>query len=153
MKPSLLTRIKAAINAFRAGHFESPEHHLNLDYGNAKLVVIADKHLTDDQHIRWKSAIERSLASDDKVLVISGGSGIRLFVLHNPKPRIEIARICSDEQLLDFVNDKRVGLVPEYEGQWHAGVYNDNGKVEARFTGETAREAAQAAYRFFEWGA
>lgn len=149
----LITRLKAAWQAFRAGHFASPEYHLDLDHGDAKLVLIMDKYLTDDQEIRRKAAIESALASDQKVLIISGGSGIRLFVLHNPRPRIEIARTCTDTHLLDFINDKRIELVPEHEGQWHAGIYNDNGKVEGRFQGETAREAARAAYHFFEWGA
>lgn len=50
-----------------------------------------------------------------------------------------------DAQLLDFVNDKRVALTPEYEGPWRAEVFADEDAPVVTAEGGTVRDAIAAA--------
>ncbi len=43
------------------------------------------------------------------------------------------------------MEQKRIAVVPEYEGPWDAEVYNDEGKPNHRGSGSTPREAIRAA--------
>ncbi|WP_057092974.1 hypothetical protein KV708_19325 [Comamonas thiooxydans] len=51
----------------------------------------------------------------------------------------------DDSALLDAMEQKRIAVVPEYEGPWDAEVYNDDGNPSLRGTGATPREAIRAA--------
>lgn len=51
----------------------------------------------------------------------------------------------DDSALLDAMEQKRIAVVPEYEGPWDAEVYNDDGNPSHRGTGATPREAIRAA--------
>ena len=41
--------------------------------------------------------------------------------------------------------DRRIGVYPEYEGQWHAQIYGDDETVNFRGEGKTPRDAINAA--------
>lgn len=51
----------------------------------------------------------------------------------------------TDSELLDAMEQKRIAVVPEYEGPWDAEVYNGDEKPNHRGTGSTPREAIRAA--------
>jgi hypothetical protein len=51
----------------------------------------------------------------------------------------------TDSALLDAMEQKRIAVVPEYEGPWDAEIYNDEGKPNHRGSGSTPREAIRAA--------
>lgn len=51
----------------------------------------------------------------------------------------------TDSELLDAMEQKRIAVVPEYEGPWDAEIYNDEGKPNHRGSGSTPREAIRAA--------
>ncbi|WP_043006101.1 hypothetical protein [Comamonas testosteroni] len=51
----------------------------------------------------------------------------------------------TDSELLDAMEQKRISVVPEYEGPWDAEIYNDEGKPNHRGSGSTPREAIRAA--------
>ena len=67
---------------------------------------------------------------------------------HDPKctaaPQAQAVEL-DDSALLDAMEQKRIAVVPEYEGPWDAEVYNDEGKPNHRGTGSTPREAIRAA--------
>ncbi len=51
----------------------------------------------------------------------------------------------TDSELLDAMEQKRIAVVPEYEGPWDAEVYNDEGEPIHAGSGSTPREAIRAA--------
>ncbi|BCX51625.1 hypothetical protein CTYAZ2_12070 [Comamonas testosteroni] len=51
----------------------------------------------------------------------------------------------TDSALLDAMEQKRIAVVPEYEGPWDAEIYNDDGTPNHRGSGSTPREAIRAA--------
>lgn len=51
----------------------------------------------------------------------------------------------QDTQRLDAMQRHRIAVVPEYEGPWDAVVYREEGEPVARGTGNTPREAIDAA--------
>ncbi len=50
-----------------------------------------------------------------------------------------------DAQMLNFINDKRVALTPEYEGPWKAEVFADEAEPVITTEGSTVRDAVSAA--------
>ncbi|AXF52918.1 MAG: restriction alleviation protein [Bacteriophage sp.] len=56
-----------------------------------------------------------------------------------------VADARDDSALLDAMEQKRIAVVPEYEGPWDAEIYNDEGKPNHRGSGSTPREAIRSA--------
>ena len=50
-----------------------------------------------------------------------------------------------DAEMLNFINDKRVALTPEYEGPWKAEVFGDEAEPVITTEGNTVRDAVSAA--------
>ena len=50
-----------------------------------------------------------------------------------------------DAQMLNFINDKRIALTPEYEGPWKAEVFGDEAEPVITTEGNTVRDAVSAA--------
>jgi hypothetical protein len=49
------------------------------------------------------------------------------------------------EELLDFMKEHRIALVPEFEGGWDAQLYGEDADVLAYFSGATPRQALEQA--------
>ena len=60
-----------------------------------------------------------------------------------------------DAEMLNFINDKRVALTPEYEGPWKAEVFGDEAEPVITTEGNTVRDAVSAALaaQAKQWGA
>lgn len=50
-----------------------------------------------------------------------------------------------DSALLDFMQRRRVALTPEFEGEWFAEIFDDEGEVVSRHSGDSPRAALHAA--------
>ena len=57
----------------------------------------------------------------------------------------EPAELGMDAQMLNFINDKRVALTPEYDGPWKAEVFADEAEPVITTEGNTVRDAVNAA--------
>lgn len=55
------------------------------------------------------------------------------------------AELAHERGYLDFVRTNRVALIPEYEGQWDAEIYGEDGWPSCVVSGESPRDAIGAA--------
>ena len=98
----LRDRFKAAWQGLLTGISDSI--HLDLGYGQSKLILVTDKHLSLQQRASCQEAMDHHLASDNKFLMICGaGADARLYVVHNPRP------LTSQRQEREECKDKAIG--------------------------------------------
>ncbi|MFZ7338067.1 hypothetical protein ACLS0R_17705 [Comamonas jiangduensis] len=91
-----------------------------------------DAHILGDDY----DSIDLKLA--DAELVVAAVNAFRAAATHPTKQGL-------DAQMLDFINDKRVALTPEYEGPWKAEVFSDEDAPVITVEGKSVRDAVSAA--------
>lgn len=97
------------------------------------------------------SECERPEADHPATIEISADDLQRILERHITEPTqclhqiAEPAELGMDSQMLNFINDKRVALTPEYEGPWKAEVFSDEAEPVITTEGNTVRNAVSVA--------